>query len=65
MKQLFTQPIQLTEPSLEVRCFDRATISLPAGRTFNIEVIDHAKENIFIQDVKLNGIAHRKAYLTY
>lgn len=45
--------------------FDRATLSLPAGKAFVIKTIKTGKENKYIQSVKLNGKAYTRSFITY
>lgn len=45
--------------------FDRAVISLPAGRTFEITARPAGGANKYIQSVLLNGEPYDKAYITY
>ena len=45
--------------------FDKATISLPDGKTFVVETVNNSKENIYIQSVELNGQPYSKSYITH
>ncbi len=35
--------------------FDKATINLPDGKKFTVEAVNNSSENIYIQQVELNG----------
>jgi len=45
--------------------FDKATITLPAGKKFTIDVHKTGSTNIYIQSVKLNGQAYSHSFITY
>ena len=45
--------------------FDKASISLPAGKRFVINVNKQGSNNIYIQSVKLNGKPYSRSYITY
>ena len=45
--------------------FDKASIKLPKGKTFDIVAQNNSKQNIYIQSVKLNGKPYTKSYITY
>lgn len=45
--------------------FDKATITLPAGKKFIIDVHNTGSTNIYIQSVKLNGQAYSHSFITY
>ena len=45
--------------------FDRATLRLPGGRTFEIRAENDPAKNIYIQSVKLNGQPYENSYITY
>ena len=45
--------------------FKKATINLPGGKTFTITAPNNSDKNIYINNVKLNGKAYAKAYVTY
>lgn len=45
--------------------FDRATLRLPAGRTFTIRTINNSPTNIYIKGVELNGKPYDKRSISY
>jgi len=45
--------------------FPKATIHFPEGNTLEIESIDASPENVYIQDVRLNGAAYSRNYLLH
>lgn len=45
--------------------FDKATIQLPGGSSFTIEVENNSPENIYIQEVELNGEAYGKHTISH
>jgi predicted alpha-1,2-mannosidase len=45
--------------------FDKATIQLPANKTFIVESENNSDENIYIQSVELNGKPYTKSYIMY
>lgn len=45
--------------------FDKATVRLPEGKTFEVVAQNNSKDNIYIQSVTLNGQPYEKAYITY
>lgn len=45
--------------------FDRATLRLPDGKTFEILAENDPAKNIYIQSVRLNGQPYEKSYITY
>jgi predicted alpha-1,2-mannosidase len=45
--------------------FDKATITLPAGKKFTIDVHKTGTNNVYIQSVKLNGQAYSHSFITY
>ena len=45
--------------------FEKATIRLPEGKSFEITAQDNNKENIYIQSVTLNGQPYDKSYILY
>lgn len=45
--------------------FDKATLRLPGGRTFEIRAENDPAKNIYIQSVKLNGQPYENSYITY
>lgn len=47
-------------PSLE-----EASIKLEGGKTFHVKAINNAAENLYIQEIKLNGKKYTKPYLTH
>ncbi|WP_295935411.1 GH92 family glycosyl hydrolase [uncultured Alistipes sp.] len=44
---------------------DRAVITLPDGRAFEIHAQNNSPENCYIQQVELNGKAYNKFYITH
>ncbi|WDF68185.1 GH92 family glycosyl hydrolase [Sphingobacterium oryzagri] len=44
---------------------DRASISMPSGKTFTIVANNNAKENVYIKSAKLNGKSYTKMYITH
>ena len=45
--------------------FPKATIHFPGGNSLEIESIDASPENVYIQDVRLNGAAYSRNYLLH
>ena len=45
--------------------FDKATLRLPGGRTFEIRAENDPAKNIYIQSVELNGQPYENSYITY
>jgi len=45
--------------------FDEATLQLDHGKTFTVKAANNGPNNIYIQQVKLNGRAYHKSYLTH
>lgn len=45
--------------------FDEATINLESGKKFNIRVISNSPENIYIQNITLNGKTHNSAFIKH
>ncbi|MEG2061505.1 MAG: GH92 family glycosyl hydrolase [Alistipes sp.] len=45
--------------------FDKATLNLPNGKTFEIVATNDPATNIYIQSVTLNGRPYEKSYITY
>ena len=45
--------------------FDKASICLPEGKTFEIVAQNNGKENVYIQSVTLNGKPYDKSYILY
>ncbi len=45
--------------------FDKISIRLPEGKTFEIVAENNSKENIYIQSVTFNGQAYEKSYILY
>ena len=42
-----------------------AKINLESGAVFEIEVLNNSKENIYIQNITLNGISHDKNFISH
>ena len=45
--------------------FDKATIRLPEGKKFTVEAINNSPENIYIQQVELNGKVQSKSTINH
>lgn len=45
--------------------FDKASIQLPEGKSFDIAAENNGKENVYIQSVLLNGKPYDKSYILY
>jgi predicted alpha-1,2-mannosidase len=45
--------------------FDKVEISLPSGKIFTITAKNNNPENLYVQSVKLNGIALEKPFFTH
>ena len=45
--------------------FNKVTITLEDGKKFVIEAENNSPENVYIKDVKLNGVKHTKNWITY
>lgn len=45
--------------------FQKATVNLPEGTSFEIEAPDVSRENKYIRSVQLNGRPYTKSYITY
>lgn len=45
--------------------FDKATISLPENKTFEIIALNNSEENIYIQSVELNGNPYFNTYIKH
>ncbi|MDR1153217.1 MAG: GH92 family glycosyl hydrolase [Bacteroidales bacterium] len=45
--------------------FDKVTVNLPGGKTFVIEAVNNSMENIYIQNVELNGKEYSKSCITH
>lgn len=45
--------------------FDKVTINHENGKKFIIEAVDNSPENIYIQDVELNGKKYDLTYITH
>ncbi len=45
--------------------FDKATIRLPKGKNFTVEVKNNSPENIYIQQIELNGHAQSKSTINH
>ncbi|SKA13021.1 alpha-1,2-mannosidase, putative [Chitinophaga eiseniae] len=45
--------------------FDKATLKLEGGKTFAVQTINNSKENIYIQNVTLNGKPYTKSFITH
>lgn len=45
--------------------FDKATIKLPGGKTFTVIAENGGPENIYIQDIKLNGRRYTRSYIDH
>lgn len=45
--------------------FDKASVRLPEGKTFDIVAQNNSKDNIYIQSVLLNGKPYNNSYILY
>lgn len=45
--------------------FDKASIQLPEGKSFEVVAQNNSKENIYIQSATLNGQPYEKSYILY
>jgi predicted alpha-1,2-mannosidase len=45
--------------------FDKATINLPGGKKFSVEATNNSPENIYIQQVELNGKPYTKGSINH
>lgn len=45
--------------------FNKATVALPEGKSFEVVAENNSKENIYIQSVTLNGQPYDKSYILY
>ncbi|MDR2562397.1 MAG: GH92 family glycosyl hydrolase [Prevotellaceae bacterium] len=45
--------------------FEKMSINVGQGKTFEIETVNHSAENIYIQSVELNGKAYNKGYIRH
>jgi putative alpha-1,2-mannosidase len=45
--------------------FDKVEINLPSGKIFTITAKNNNPENLYVQSVKLNGIALEKPFFTH
>ena len=45
--------------------FEKASIRLPGGKTFDVVAQNNNEENIYIQSVTLNGQPYDKSYILY
>ena len=45
--------------------FDKATIRLPEGKSFTVDVKNNSPENIYIQQIELNGKLHSKSTINH
>lgn len=43
--------------------FDQATIHLPGGKKFTVDIINNSSKNIYVQRMELNGQQHSHAYI--
>ena len=43
--------------------FDQATIHLPGGKKFTVDIINNSSKNIYVQRMELNGRQHSHAYI--
>ncbi len=44
--------------------FQKVTLTMPNGKTLTIEAENNSPDNVYIQSVTLNGVAHDMAYFT-
>jgi len=45
--------------------FDKATINLPEGKKFTVEAVNNSPENIYIQQIELNGKVQLKSTINH
>ena len=45
--------------------FEKVSINLPEGKTFEVVAQNNSNENIYIQSATLNGQPYTKSYITY
>ena len=45
--------------------FDKASVHLPEGKTFEVVAQNNSKENVYIQSVLLNGKPYNNSYILY
>jgi predicted alpha-1,2-mannosidase len=45
--------------------FDKVTLTLENGNTFTISSTDNSKENVFVNDIKLNGKSHNFNFIKH
>lgn len=45
--------------------FEKASVKLPDGKTFEVIAENNNKENVYIQSAQLNGVPYEKAYILY
>jgi predicted alpha-1,2-mannosidase len=45
--------------------FDKVTLALPGGKSFEIKAINNSHKNIYIQSAKLNGKDYKYSYIRY
>ncbi|RVU00963.1 glycoside hydrolase family 92 protein [Mucilaginibacter limnophilus] len=45
--------------------FDKATLMLPEGKKFVVTAVNNSPENIYIQNIELNGKSYNKSYLMH
>lgn len=45
--------------------FDKATITVPGGKTFTVEAVNNSAENKYIQRVEWNGAPYNKSYILH
>ena len=45
--------------------FNKASISVPGGKTFSIEAVENNPKNIYVQSIQLNGKPYNKTYISH
>lgn len=45
--------------------FDKATLKLQGGKSFTVQTVNNSSENIYIQNITLNGKPYTKSFITH
>lgn len=45
--------------------FDKASLNVGGGKTFNVVAKNNSDKNIYVQKVRLNGKSYTKSYIDY
>ncbi len=62
---LYPQNMGSGEYAITSPLFDKVTLTTDAGKTIVIEAKNNSSENIYIQSLTVNGIAHNSAFLSH